>query len=257
MCAAATTRANGESKSLYAILTRPGFPHGFGSLASALFASRKATHAWFKVDLARVYKEWLDTSITSAATDMKTPLNQTRLQEFALSEQVFRPETAKICRSLQAYYGYGGFGEDRTELWKSIGETGIHIGVDFNGLEKDEKIHAIDDCKVFHVFRDESKMNGWGGRVITRSSSPNSRYVLYGHLHPESLPKEGASLKKGDLIGTLAEADKNGGWFRHLHLQVMTQKFIDRFAGKLEEIDGYAKVLPPPDEVIDPLTIVW
>jgi hypothetical protein len=138
-------------------------------------------------------------------------------------------------------YNYGGFGEDRTELWKGFepgAEKMVHLGVDFNRLPEGQMVCLPEGGKVVHVMQDDTKFNGWGGRVIVDCDDV---FVLFGHLDPCRLPKLDAQLKTGDTVGYIGAGDVNGGWFPHLHLQVMDASCVRRFlkTNAWEQIDGY------------------
>ena len=146
---------------------------------------------------------------------------------------------------------YGGFYEDRTEMWKGFEEKAtkmIHLGVDFNNLDAGEVVASISEGKVIHVLVDESPFNGWGTKIIVEGEK---YYYLYGHLM-FPLVREGDLVDKGQILGYIADSGKNGGWFEHLHLQVMNRNFLNV---PVEQVDGYEF---KPDEikgVVNPLRI--
>lgn len=154
------------------------------------------------------------------------------------------------------YYTYGGFGEERVELWSGFErsvEKMVHLGVDFNNIPEHEPVCAIASGKVIHVMIDDSPFNGWGGRIMIQ----DDKYVyLYGHLFADAanLPEVDDDITKGGLIGYVGPSEMNGGWFPHLHLQIMTHNYVKKFEKDLCVLDGYdfeGKL----DGVIDPL--VW
>lgn len=116
----------------------------------------------------------------------------------------------------------------------------IHLGVDINNLKVGEPVCLPRDAIVVHVLKDESEHNGWGGRLIFKMDKPykNCDYLLYGHLTHE-LPEVGMRFKAGDVVGFLGESQKNGGWFVHIHVQLVKQAMIDLFIKDLRFIDGY------------------
>lgn len=150
---------------------------------------------------------------------------------------------------------YGGFGEDRDELWFGANEPAIHLGVDFNNLPAKQSVRSLTDGKVVHVMRDLDKVNGWGGRVII--FDPQRRiYILYGHLDHKNLPIVDSIIKCGDEIGKIGDETENGGWFWHLHLQPMAEDYVKPFLASdtMHLIDGYApKQLPTG--ILDPMSI--
>lgn len=147
-------------------------------------------------------------------------------------------------------YTYGGFGEDRDALWFGLRAPAIHLGVDFNNLTPGLSVHSLTSGKVVHVLRDTDKVNGWGGRVIVQH---DDRYVLYGHLDCTSLPAVDTIVKEGSIIGKLGASSVNGGWFCHLHLQYMNDKYVKRFEHNMNAIDGYD--IEMPEGIINPMSL--
>ena len=80
------------------------------------------------------------------------------------------------------------------------------------------------------------------------------KYILYGHLCHETLPKFNAEIKAGSIIGHIGSSEENGAWFCHLHLQYMTPEYIMQFPNNLADIDGYSAD-KMPDGILDPMTI--
>lgn len=166
---------------------------------------------------------------------------------------------------------YGGFGENRSQIWKHFEPctcetpydcrcTMIHLGVDFNNLNPGTRVKSVCDGTVVHIMRGhhDSKNNvnhnGWGGRVIVYDHVKRV-YVLYGHLDPKHLPCVGQMLAKHETVGYLGSSAVNGGWFAHLHFQVMTSEFVDLFPD-LDKLDGYElSSLEIPNGVLDPFLV--
>lgn len=155
-------------------------------------------------------------------------------------------------------YTWGGFGEDRSELWKGFEPDRarmIHLGIDFNNLPYAQLVASIIDGTVVDIWNDPSAFNGWGIRVMIRSA--NTRYVyLYGHLAPTKV-QVGDIVSAGQIVSHLAPPDRNGGWFPHLHLQVMTDEYLDGFSS-YRDVDGYefARQVDEIPGLMDPL-IAW
>ena len=156
-------------------------------------------------------------------------------------------------------YSYGGFLEDRSNLWKNhynkeIGAF-IHLGVDFN-VPAGTKVALLKKAQVINVFVDEDQHGGWGGMVLWKVID-EPQYIIYGHLKHNIELKVGQVYEAGTVFGTIGESNENGGWFPHLHLQLMDQKFIDAFEEDIEEIDGYLPTNHPLlKHVIDPVPLV-
>jgi murein DD-endopeptidase MepM/ murein hydrolase activator NlpD len=168
---------------------------------------------------------------------------------------------------------YGGYLEDRTELWKSyyppiVGKPTWHLGLDVNNLTPGETVCSITDGVVVHVHRDvdDTKLNGWGGQLIIQTGKT---FVLYGHLCYDAFRscdiKVGSVVKRGQAIGAVGDSKDNGQWFPHLHLQCMLGEFItdrhgeDISSAALEAIDGYIQEQDTSvlaRELVDPLSMI-
>jgi murein DD-endopeptidase MepM/ murein hydrolase activator NlpD len=193
---------------------------------------------WQHVNLDDLYVQ----KIKMSPLDMKKEKDQDALLSYAKKEKTRT---------------YGGFGEVRKNIWKGFEPENpimLHLGIDFNNLEPDTIVYHVTDGKVIHVMLDFAKFNGWGGRVIVHNEQKDL-YVMYGHLNPYVLPVTGAIVRKGESIGRLGSFEQNGGWFCHLHLQVMTKEFVQRFDGKLDKLDGYWMEENLPNGVLNPMTV--
>ncbi len=136
---------------------------------------------------------------------------------------------------------YGGFGEDRSRLWSGFEPDHalmIHIGVDFNNLLPGQVVTSLTEGRVVHVLNDPHEFNGWGRRVIIQTGD---LYFLYGHLDPRrETVSLGNKVQPGMEIGQLGDGTNNGGWFAHLHVQVMHESFINHSSTvTLDNVDGY------------------
>ena len=151
--------------------------------------------------------------------------------------------------------------------------TMIHLGIDFNNLDPGTKVASISKGKICHIQIDPSKFNGWGTKVIIESKlntqlvregprleSPRrptqnepklepaqnelrleasvdikEYYFLYGHLMNVT-KKVGDDISAGEILGEIGTPELNGGWFPHLHLQVMDKKELNV---PIQVVDGY------------------
>lgn len=151
------------------------------------------------------------------------------------------------------YNTYGGFGENRFNIWRGF-EPSVrkmtHLGVNLNNLPPGALVVSCWKGVVCHTLVDTSMFNGWGGRIILKLDNPiivddvkvstryTFSYVMFGHLARGGLPPIGTIININDTIGRIGTSLENGGWFPHLHLQVMSQAYIDVHTN-MEKIDGY------------------
>lgn len=138
---------------------------------------------------------------------------------------------------------YGGFLENRAPVLGVLENESnymIHLGIDINNIAPNTNILAAQKCKVVHVFNDKTPINGWGGRIIFELDTEykGCKYLLYGHLDGNTLPKVGDTFTKGQVVAKLGNEKVNGGWYNHLHVQLITEYFYNLYEDKTV-IDGY------------------
>lgn len=154
-------------------------------------------------------------------------------------------------RRKHADYTYGGYMEARDHLWRGHyhnPDLMRHTAVDYN-VPAGTLVVAPAGGRVLRVVRDTS-YGGWGGCVFIALDTPyrGAGYCLMAHLAHRGLPSPGDSLERGTAVGLIGEPHENGVWFPHLHLQCFDQVMHDRYAPKLDDMDGYG----PNDELENP-----
>lgn len=139
-------------------------------------------------------------------------------------------------------YSFGGFLEDRSNIWKNhyLKRTRafVHLGVDYN-IPANTSVALVRPGRVIDVFKDKDQSGGWGGRVLFRLD--NGIYLIYGHLKHDLSVKVGEEYPSGFIVGKTGERSENGGWYPHLHVQLMDEEFIKSFNGRFRDIDGYLR----------------
>ncbi len=195
-----------------------------------LFPSIDHSKQWKQVNLDQEFRE--------TKFDMKTIDGQNQL-------------LSKVSNN-GSYYTFGGFREDRSLLWEGFeGDNQmIHLGVDFNNLSPGDKVASISGGDVLDILVDTTPFNGWGTKIIIE----DEKYCyLYGHLMNTTLSIN-QQIKTGEILGEIASSDKNGGWFPHLHLQIMEKKELNL---NIREVDGYEFVKGTVKGVIDPIELLY
>ena len=126
-------------------------------------------------------------------------------------------------------WSYGGYLEDRTDLWRGsyLTEPVIHGGIDVS-LPAGAAVRCMRNGTVVWVDDDKNPNGGWGPYVVVRTSSDagNIEYVLYGHLG-RSFVEIGDEVKKGDVVADIGSPPDNGGWWSHLHLQCISREYYE------------------------------
>jgi len=76
-------------------------------------------------------------------------------------------------------------------------------------------------------------------------------YSIYGHMNADTLLPIGTNVAAGDAIGALGTMEQNGGWWHHVHLQVLTERgfndgWVHRALATKEEIERLNDLCPNP-----------
>jgi len=104
----------------------------------------------------------------------------------------------------------------------------IHLGLDvIVGLGT--PLHAPLDATVAQSSYEEGEGN-YGGYVLLKHESPcfETFYSFYGHLCKDRLPAAGKAFPAGSAFAEIGDFHENGNWFYHTHIQIITQKGLDR-----------------------------
>jgi len=207
-----------------------------GTMAPVLFP-KLAEARWAYTDLAAEAKA--DPQVADASPN---PLNDPAFCQVWVTADARRKD---------ADYTYGGYMEPRDHLWRGHYHNPAvmrHTAVDYN-VPAGTLVVAPAGGTVLRVVRDTS-YGGWGGCVFIALDTLylGAGYCIMAHLAHRGLPSPGDRLERGDAVGLIGEPHENGVWFPHLHLQCFDQIIHDRFAPKLDGMDGYG----PNDELVNP-----
>ena len=172
----------------------------------------------------------------------QSPKQSPFLKPRACQEELIDPAH----QELELDYSWGGWIEDRSTVWRGCymqaGNKYIHLGYDFNAPVG--TLVAVDmHCKVISIYSDTPEEHGWGTRVIVRLLD-EPMYLIYARVDLLSPAEKllGTKLKPGDVFGTIAPPERNGGWYSHLHLQGMSPEGYELFKAVPESLDGYGKI---------------
>lgn len=150
-------------------------------------------------------------------------------------------------------FSFGGYMEDRSHLmrdhYQKPGET-WHLGIDYT-VPSGTEVHLPFNAELVYFQVDPDQNGGWGGKAIF---SPNKKdCLIFGHLN--EIESRKTQWNAGDRISTIADFSKNGGWFPHLHIQVVANSAPSPFL-----VDGYNALylgidrdFPRPDVFIEEL----
>jgi murein DD-endopeptidase MepM/ murein hydrolase activator NlpD len=143
--------------------------------------------------------------------------------------------------TLSLDWSYGGWLEDRTELWQgnylAEGDKYLHLGVDFNAPVGTSV--AIDmGGKIIRVDSDKDQNGGWGTKIAVMLHDANI-ILIYAHIDLVGL-KQGDAVKSAQVIGKIAPSTRNGNWYPHVHVQAMSYPLYSNLVST-GQLDGYGK----------------
>ncbi|MDR2753493.1 MAG: M23 family metallopeptidase [Oscillospiraceae bacterium] len=131
-------------------------------------------------------------------------------------ETTINPENAPYSGNFALPFGTA-IGKDYSngEMAKSLtmGDWRVHNGVDFAG-EPDQQVVAIQSGTIKSVKLDPL----WGVVLVVDHGSGIEAH--YCGLSPDSTPKEGRAVEKGEAIGVIAQVPCESAESTHLHLEI-------------------------------------
>lgn len=148
---------------------------------------------------------------------------------------------------------YGGWMEHRGHLWQGTyleeKSTWVHLGVDVN-VPEGTIVYCPWHARVLAIKKDRDKDGGWGTRVILQreSKADGPDVLIFGHLtNIRPAIKVGVEIYPKYVLGEVGTPENNGGWYPHLHVQMVSAQAIDTLAefAKVEwllEQDGYGQI---------------
>lgn len=104
----------------------------------------------------------------------------------------------------------------------------IHLGLDVI-VDLGTPLHAPLDATVADCGYEEGEGN-YGGWVLLKHERPDFEtfYSFFGHLCKTRLPIVGNECSAGEPFAEIGDFHENGNWFYHTHIQVITQKGLDK-----------------------------
>lgn len=181
--------------------------------------------------------------------------------EIVENEQINKFITQKL-QSTNSIAAIGGYAEDRL-IYKQSQHFGgasensrtIHLGVDI-WHKAGTSIFAPYKAEI-HSFKNNDNFGDYGPTIILMHKIENVEFfTLYGHLSKKSLEKlkVGKKISTGEKIAELGSPNENGGWFPHLHFQLITdiQNYLGDFPGVCSKPDKekFLKLCPNPKHLL-------
>lgn len=130
-------------------------------------------------------------------------------------------------------WGFAPYLENRDTLLGGcpqmvVDQRFIHLGLDvIVGLGT--PLHAPLDATVTASGYENGEGN-YGGYVLLQHAGDRFEtfYSFYGHLCKTRLPAVGQTVAAGEPFAEIGDFHENGNWFYHTHIQLITQKGLDR-----------------------------
>jgi len=123
--------------------------------------------------------------------------------------------------------------------------------------EEENSLHAPLDGSI-HSFQDNAIPGDYGPTIILEHEIDGVNfYTLYGHLSRDSLKflEVGQQISRGEPIAKLGKMEENGGWFPHLHFQVMTD--IMSFRGDFPAVVPTRTLEEWKEILLNPMPLVF
>ena len=128
-------------------------------------------------------------------------------------------------------WGIGKYLEERRNILrgsiniineKRIYHLGLDIIVPFNSV-----LFCPLDVYVYRLDKKKEKGNYGGYLIIKHQTKNQTFYSLYGHLKTPHKIQLGQKILAGQELARTGKETDSGGWFCHLHLQIITQKAMN------------------------------
>ena len=131
---------------------------------------------------------------------------------------------ARMLAATGARYLVSQYGEDRTSMLAGthLVEQGrvIHLGMDIFSADQEPVLAPADGEVVRAAYEEEE--HGYGNYVIFAPNELNM-FIFMGHLAMDHV--QPGRYSAGQQLGRLGDYvdNENGGWSRHMHLQLATE----------------------------------
>lgn len=158
--------------------------------------------------------------------------NNSKTLEYNLTD--FKQFNTMIFDELEAsghQWGVGRYLEERKTLLRAYPniieeQRYYHLGLDII-VPYDTPMHSPLDADV-HKTGKETIVGNYGGYVILKHNINRVVfYSFYGHLKTPHLVNVGDKIKAGQKFAHIGQESDSGGWFCHVHVQILTQAAID------------------------------
>jgi murein DD-endopeptidase MepM/ murein hydrolase activator NlpD len=182
--------------------------------------------------------------------------NKNDVSDLAVFEQYLENERAKTGK----FIAHGGYLEQRALYRKSARfQDGLvrdtHMGIDL-WAPAGTSVHAVMDGTVHSCANNDDAGNYGPTLILQHVINGNTFYSLYGHLAINDMKnwEIGLRFRESEIIASLGKPEENGGYYPHLHFQVMTtmKNYKGDFPGVAaqEELEDYNTIILDPNPFI-------
>ena len=129
-------------------------------------------------------------------------------------------------------WGIGKYLEERKNILRGsiniINEKRIyHLGLDII-VPYNSVVFCPLDGNIHKLGKETQKGNYGGYLVLEHKINNQTFYSLYGHLKTPHKVQLGQEVLAGQELARIGKESDSGGWFCHLHLQIITQKALTK-----------------------------
>lgn len=127
-------------------------------------------------------------------------------------------------------WGIGRYLEKRDGILRSFPQMMdqkrfYHVGLDVVVGEL-VPLHAPIDGTVYQIGFDSGQGNYGRYLILRHQISGVVFYSFYGHLDAKIPLQQGDKVLSGQIIAYTGKEEDSGGWFSHLHLQILTERAV-------------------------------
>ena len=188
-------------------------------------------HPWVRVPVNRDFRDirLVKSRILPILDIPYSPEAYRRIQLGGLGPEAYRGYLEGFFRESGARVAYGGYMENRSLYaeYAHFGTTGqaartLHLGLDLWAPEG-TSVRAPKAGRV-HSWGNHKSVGDYGPVILMEHETAGGPiHTLYGHLSPDDLRglRPGRRVRAGEIIGHLGGESDNGGYWPHLHFQVI------------------------------------
>ena len=146
--------------------------------------------------------------------------------------QEFNEDVFNELKNSGRKWGIGEYLEERKNILRGsiniINEKRIyHLGLDII-VPYNSVVFCPLDGYVYKLGKETQKGNYGGYLVLKHQVNNQTFYSLYGHLKTPHKVQLGEKILAGQELALIGKESDSGGWFCHLHLQIITQKAFNK-----------------------------